>query len=232
MYPSGVIPYPLMLIKGRDPKFGVFYGYAVRCISWLFAMKFIIDGEENLKDKPVGIIMMNHQCFLDKLPIAAIMPLSGALSIIMKKELQYVPLFGFSAYMSGQIFIKREDREGAVKVINEQKQIFEQKRNMMLVFPEGTRNRQRILRPFKKGAFHLAIETKCPIYPIVVAPFYSYDDVLRVFDSGTFRIRILPPVETKELTTKDVPKLVEEIQSRMQSEFNELWKETQLYRPF
>lgn len=91
-------------------------------------MNFIIEGEENLKNKPVGIIMMNHQCFMDKLPIAAIMPLSGALSIIMKKELQYVPLFGFSAYMSGSIFIKREDREGAVKAINKQKKIFVQKK--------------------------------------------------------------------------------------------------------
>lgn len=220
-----------MLIKGRNPKFGVFYGYAIRCVSWLFAMKFIIEGEENLKDKPVGIIMMNHQCFLDKLPIAAIMPLSGALSIIMKKELQYVPLFGFSAYMSGSIFIKREDREGAVKVINEQKKIFEQKKNMMLVFPEGTRNRQPLLRPLKKGAFYLAVEAKCPIYPIVVAPFYSYDDATQFFDSGTFRIRILPPVETKNLSAEDVPKLVEQVQAKMQNEFTELWKETQLYRP-
>ena len=50
------------------------------------------------------------------------------------------------------------------------------------MFPEGTRNFTDKLLPFKKGAFHLAIASKCPIQPVVVNRYRFLGK--HKFDSG------------------------------------------------
>lgn len=52
------------------------------------------------------------------------------------------------------------------------------------MFPEGTRHGGDELLPFKKGAFHLAIASKCPIQPVVVSNYYFLDDKTHKFDEG------------------------------------------------
>ena len=56
----------------------------------------------------------------------------------------------------------------------------------MFIFPEGTRNRGgRMLLPFKKGAFHLAIQTQVPIIPVVISCYNSFlDHKNKVFEDG------------------------------------------------
>jgi hypothetical protein len=62
---------------------------------------------------------------------------------------------------------------------------------------------------FDKGAFHLAIQGQIPIVPIVVA---SYHDIYcpreKLFESGEIRVKILPPIDTKGLETKDIESLI------------------------
>lgn len=54
------------------------------------------------------------------------------------------------------------------------------------MFPEGTRNTTGKLLPFKKGAFHLAIASGCPIQPVVVSRYTFLNDKERRFDDGKF----------------------------------------------
>ncbi|KAK4912678.1 hypothetical protein LTR28_013862 [Elasticomyces elasticus] len=76
-----------------------------------------------------------------------------------------------------------------------------------------------MLLPFKKGAFHLAVQAQVPIVPIVVA---NYSEVLdtrrRVFRSGRIPVKVLKPVETKGLGKEDVDALVERVRSAMLEE--------------
>lgn len=55
----------------------------------------------------------------------------------------------------------------------------------LLLFPEGKRHANSKLMPFKKGAFHLAIESQTPIQPVVVSKYYFLNDKKKKFDSGT-----------------------------------------------
>ena len=51
-------------------------------------------------------------------------------------------------------------------------------------FPEGTRNGNRSLLPFKKGAFHVAIICQAPIMPVVYSPYYFVNPHNKFFGSG------------------------------------------------
>ena len=76
-----------------------------------------------------------------------------------------------------------------------------------------------MLLPFKKGAFHLAVQAQVPIVPVVCA---NYDNVLnmkkRRFRPGTIDVTILPPISTKGLTAQDVDSLVEKTRKVMLDE--------------
>lgn len=74
--------------------------------------------------------------------------------------------------------------------------------------------------PFKKGAFHLAIQAQVPIIPIV---FSSYSNFYlrkeKEFNSGSITLKVLPKIETKGLTADDVTTLSEQSFDIMQSAF-------------
>lgn len=52
------------------------------------------------------------------------------------------------------------------------------------MFPEGTRHNGSTLLPFKKGAFHVAIESQTPLQPIVVSRYYFLDSKNKIFSGG------------------------------------------------
>ena len=98
-------------------------------------------------------------------------------------------------------------------------------RQSVYIFPEGTRSyaTSPMLLPFKKGAFHLAVQAQVPILPVVVA---NYSNVLApkrsIFRSGRISIRIQKPIETKGKTKEDVDDLLESVRSSMLRELEAL----------
>lgn len=52
------------------------------------------------------------------------------------------------------------------------------------IFPEGTRSKRVNLLPFKKGAFHIAVQNKLPIVPVIVSPYTFINDQKKIFNSG------------------------------------------------
>jgi lysophosphatidate acyltransferase len=95
-------------------------------------------------------------------------------------------------------------------------------RHSVLIFPEGTRSYydHPDLLPFKKGAFHLAIQAQVPIVPVVCN---NYTDVLCMkggwkkwkFESGTLRVRVLRPVKTEGLGKDSVDEMVRWVRDDM-----------------
>ena len=80
------------------------------------------------------------------------------------------------------------------------------------VFAEGTRAMPGELLPFKKGAFHLAIQTDAPIVPVAIRNSdWMMGKRTGVAYSGTIEMIILPPIETKtDKGPKDLMELLAE----------------------
>lgn len=89
------------------------------------------------------------------------------------------------------------------------------------MFPEGTRSyyKEPGLLPFKKGAFHLAVQAGVPVVPVVVQ---CYSHVLHLkswtFKGGDIKVKVLKPIETKGLTAADVEDLTRDTREKMLKE--------------
>lgn len=113
--------------------------------------------------------------------------------------------------LSKTVFIDRGNRKSAVSVFDGAVKTMKTSGQSVYIFPEGTRSyaAEPILLPFKKGAFHLAIQAQVPIVPVVVA---NYSHILsfkkRIFTSGRIPMKVLKPFETKGMGKDDVEKLM------------------------
>jgi lysophosphatidate acyltransferase len=99
-----------------------------------------------------------------------------------KKELFWAPLLGQYMWMAGSIFIDRSNNKQAVQSLKEAGDELKRKSTSLWMFPEGTRTSQEVpnLRPFKKGAFHLAVNAQIPIIPVVCENYW------RLYHKGVF----------------------------------------------
>ena len=120
--------------------------------------------------------------------------------------------------LSNTIFIDRANRKSAVAAFDSVAKHMHSKRQSVYIFPEGTRSYydKPDMLPFKKGAFHLAIQAQVPIVPIVVANYSNILNIRRkIFRAGRIPIKVLPPIETKGLETKDVDGLCMRVREAM-----------------
>ena len=143
---------------------------AFKYTMWLaIGVEFeIISGQEHLNTRPT-VFVGNHQTALDVLLLGAIFP--RYCSVTAKKQLKAMPFLGWFMALSGTVFIDRGNRSTARKAFEGAAQEIKQKKQSVFIFPEGTRsNAERPeLLPFKKGAFHLAIQAGVPIVPVISA---------------------------------------------------------------
>lgn len=123
--------------------------------------------------------------------------------------------------LSKTVFIDRANRTSARAAFDGAAQTIRTERQNVFIFPEGTRSyaEEPMLLPFKKGAFHLAVQAQVPIVPMVCA---NYAHVLNVkrkhFQPGIIDVSVLPPVPTKGLTAADVDALVTKTRDAMLEE--------------
>lgn len=97
----------------------------------------------------------------------------------------------------------------------------------MVIFPEGTRSHLETpdMLPFKKGAFHLAIQSQYPITPIVIENYsHLYSSRRMAFPGGEIQVRILEPIPTTGMTTDDLETLMERTRSAMLQHLKEMAK--------
>ena len=184
--------------------------------AWLAicGYKLEIEGAEKIDPNKTYMFICNHSNMLD-LPVTGYF-LQHYYKTLVKKELKYVPIFGFLIKISS-IPVDRsnpESRSHSTQVI-----LDKLKHGIsLMIFPEGTRNKTgQPLKSFYGGAFKTAVLAQVPIQPFVyldsrmLQPVQSYR-----FHPGTIRIRVLVAVETKGLTAADVDALQETVYKTME----------------
>ncbi|KAL9112533.1 MAG: hypothetical protein Q9227_003104 [Pyrenula ochraceoflavens] len=180
-------------------------------------------GKRYLSDTRPSVIIGNHQTELDVLLLGHVFP--RWCSVTAKKSLKRIPFLGWFMALSGTVFIDRVDRAQAMKAFEGAAQEMREHRQNVFIFPEGTRSyaRQPTLLPFKKGAFHLAVQAGVPIVPVVAENYSRILDVKAMrFTGGRIRVRVLEPIRTEGLEAKDVDELASRTREMMLSALEEM----------
>ncbi len=176
-----------------------------RVMAWVTPMRVRVEGRENLDPGQSYVLVSNHQSQYD------IFVLYGWLGVdfkwVMKKELRNVLGIGVACHRLGHVFIDRSNHAAAVATLDDAKKKIVDGTSVVF-FPEGTRSRSGHLKPFKKGAFRMAIDLGLPILP-------GTRDVLPAGTSdlmpGSARLIIHPPVEVEKCTVSDCDRLRHEV---------------------
>ncbi|XP_045878228.1 1-acyl-sn-glycerol-3-phosphate acyltransferase beta isoform X2 [Meles meles] len=139
----------------------------MRIIKWfvvkfkyVFGLRFEIKGLQKLEVDHPCVIISNHQSILDMMGLMEALP--ERCVQIAKRELIFLGPVGLIMYLGGIFFINRQHSRTAVTVMADVGERMVRENLKVWIYPEGTRNDNGDLLPFKKGAFYLAIQTQFP----------------------------------------------------------------------
>jgi putative phosphoserine phosphatase/1-acylglycerol-3-phosphate O-acyltransferase len=163
--------------------------------SALVGLDLQVTGEKNLWTSRPCIFLFNHQSRADVLIMAKLV--RRDFSGIAKREMRDVPVVGKLLEMAGVVFVDRNSARDAIKAMEPLVDAIRRDGRSVCIAPEGTRTLTPALGPFKKGAFHLAMQAGVPIVPIVI---HNSGDVQPKTEfamrPATVRVEVLPPVDT------------------------------------
>lgn len=211
----GAIVVLAALLGVRDRPGGV-YEWAprtwARILVRVSGVRIVLHGEERMRSGESRVFASNHVSWYDVFVLAAVLP---RYKFVAKAELFAIPVFGAGARAVGTIPIQRENRKAAFDAYEEAAGSI-RGGSSVVVFPEGTRGRDYLLRPFKKGPFVLAIGAQVPVVPTVV---HGTIAVMRrdswAVRAGTVHVHFLEPVPTAGLTYEDRDRLSRAVWGRM-----------------
>lgn len=171
-----------------------------------------VTGRQHFAPGQPFIIMSNHSSLLDIPALMGAVP--GSMRMVMKEELSRVPIWGQALVASGFVAIDRKNRDKAIGQLEKAKKMLG-KGVSIWISPEGTRSRNGMLAPFKKGGFHVATQIGIPIIPAWIegAADIVPPDQFRVVYDGTCTVRFGEPISTAGVTPEQIPELMSKVRA-------------------
>jgi 1-acyl-sn-glycerol-3-phosphate acyltransferase len=167
----------------------------------LAGVKIERQGLENLRPGQNYIVMSNHASNLD--PPVLIPSIPGRCSVLVKKEVFRIPILGTGMRLAQLVPVDRGDRDAAIESVHNAVGVLHQGLHM-LVYPEGTRSNDGRLLPFKKGPFHLAMESGVPVLPVTLLGTYeSWPKTRFALRPGTATVFFHPPLNPADYADRE-----------------------------
>ena len=161
------------------------------------ALEIDIDasGMENVPKDTSYVYCSNHQSMLDILVLGAVLP--GDYKWAAKRELMRVPFLGWHLKLSGHVPVDRgKGPKTVAKVIKQFQQVLEEGKPL-LIFPEGTRAADGVLKPFKTGGFVAAVRANKPVVPVMIDGTWQFMDNGSLGAMRHVKVRVGAPIMPK-----------------------------------
>ena len=184
------------------------------CHFLMFCMGVKINIKGKFPKDGTFVIMSNHGSFIDVFVIPP--ALRGRFTAIIASSNLKIPLFGLLLKKIKAVPIIRENKEAAIKSIKFAEEVIHKHKYHMVILPEGTRTLDGKLQPFKKGWFHMAINTKTSILLVAHRETYLYKPKNRWWLSPrTIDVVIGPVINTENYNKKNIQELIDKTWNEM-----------------
>ena len=169
-------------------------------------------GRENLWKARPAVFLFNHQSQLDVIILGAL--LRQDFTGVAKIEASHDPIFAPIGYLMDIAYIDRSNnakaRQALAPVVNALKN-----GRSIAIAPEGTRSPTNRILPFKKGPFHMAMQARVPIVPIVIR---NAGELMRphalFMTPGELDVKVLEPIDTSSWTTAGLDVHIAEVRQK------------------
>lgn len=178
-----------------------------------------VEGQEHLWASRPAVFVFNHQSQLDVVVLAAL--LRRDFTAVAKKELANDPSFAAMGWLANVAYVDRTDSLAAREALAPALESLRAGTSLVIA-PEGTRSPTPRLLPFKKGAFHLAMQAQVPMVPVVIRnageimPAHSM-----ILTPGTVQVRVLAPVPTHDWTADNLHEQVALVEQMYAATFDD-----------
>jgi len=182
----------------------VLHGLRVIC-----GVRWHVHGMENLPqgETSPAILLVKHQSTMETFLMPLLMP--HPLAYVFKKELLYVPFFGWAIGRLDMVHIDRSQRTQAfAKVVEQGKRLLAQG-VWVIMFPEGTRIPRGQAGNYKSGGTRLAVATGAPVIPVAVSTARVWPRKAFVKYPGVAEVSIGKPIPSEGRSAEDMTREVE-----------------------
>ncbi|MDP3700841.1 MAG: lysophospholipid acyltransferase family protein [Hylemonella sp.] len=222
-----VIPWGIiMVVASIRVRGNPLYWMAARWLRWamagarvLLGIRVRVSGMENL---PVGetspaILLVKHQSTLETFLMPTLMP--HPLAYVFKKELLYVPFFGWAMGRLDMIHIDRSRGSLAFSKVVAQGQALLARGVWIIMFPEGTRIARGQQGSYKTGGTRLAVATGAPVIPVAVSSAKCWPRKAFIKRPGLVDVSIGKPIPS---VGRDPAELMREVETWIEAEMRRL----------
>lgn len=199
------------------------------CISWLrlciwgaraiCGVHYRVRGMEQLPtDRLDAVILLpKHQSTWETFAFPTLF--SHPLCYVFKRELLYIPFFGWAIGRLDMIHIDRSKRTEAWNKVAEQGRKYMARGNWVIMFPEGTRTPRGAQGVYKSGGTRLAVTTGVPVVPIAVSSAKCWPRKSFVLRPGVIDVSIGRPIPS---TGREPDELMREVEAWIEAEMRRL----------
>jgi 1-acyl-sn-glycerol-3-phosphate acyltransferase len=222
-----VIPWGLIMVTASIRVRGKpLYWMAARWLGWavggarvLLGIQTRVTGMENLPtgENSAAVLLVKHQSTYETFLMPTIMP--HPLAYVFKKELLYVPFFGWAMGRLDMIHIDRSLRAQAFNKVVAQGKLLLAQGIWIIMFPEGTRIPRGQKGTYKNGGTRLAIETGAPVIPIAVTSARVWPRKAFIKRPGIVDVSIGKPIPS---VGREPDELMREVEAWIEAEMHRL----------
>ena len=165
--PAFLLPKGVVLFGGK------LMGYwTVFCLKFFLSTKIIVKGKENILNKQKFFIAASHQSMFETFFMQTIF---NSPVFILKKELLFIPIFGWYLKKIGSISIQRsKTTKNNLGFFEEISYVINKSNRPLIIFPQGTRVLPNERPPFKKGVARIYEELKIACQPVAINSGYVW----------------------------------------------------------